>query len=59
MEQLAALYDAYGDALYGYLLVLLCSPEEAEDALQELFARLLSKGRKLDRLRNEEAYLFR
>ena len=59
VEQLAALYDAYGDALYGYLLVLLCSPEEAEDALQELFARLLSKGRKLDRLRNEEAYLFR
>jgi len=59
MEQLAALYDAYGDALYGYLLVLLCSREEAEDALQDLFARLLSKGRKLARLRNAEAYLFR
>jgi len=44
---------------YGYLLVLLCSPEEAEDAIQELFARLLSKGRKLARLRNAEAYLFR
>ena len=59
VEQLAALYDAHGDALYGYLLVLLGSPEEAEDALQELFARLLSKGRKLARLRKAEAYLFR
>lgn len=59
VEQLAALYDAHGAALYGYLLVLLGSPEEAEDALQELFAKLLSKGRKLARLRNAEAYLFR
>jgi RNA polymerase sigma-70 factor (ECF subfamily) len=58
-EELAALYDTYGAALYGYLLVLLGSPEEAEDVLQELFARLLSKGRKLARLRNAEAYLFR
>ncbi len=59
MEELRTFYDAYGSALYGYLFALLCSPEEAEDALQELFARLLSKRRKYSQLRNAEAYLFR
>jgi len=59
VDKLAALYDAYGNALYGYLIALLGSHEEAEDALQELFVRLLAKRRKLQRLRNAQAYLYR
>jgi len=59
MEELEALYDSCGEPLYSYLLALLCSPEEAEDALQELFARLLLRSRRLARLKDAEAYLFR
>jgi RNA polymerase sigma-70 factor (ECF subfamily) len=59
VEKAAGLYDAHGEALYGYLMALLGSPEEAEDALQEVFARLLSKPRRLARLKDAQAYLFR
>ena len=55
---LAALYDAYAASLYRYLLALLPRPEEAEDALQEVFLGVLRRtGR--GRITDLRAYLFR
>jgi RNA polymerase sigma-70 factor (ECF subfamily) len=55
---LAAIYDAYAAPLYRYLLALLPRPEEAEDALQEVFLGVLRRtGR--GRISDLRAYLFR
>ena len=59
VKKAGELYDAHGEALYGYLMALLGSPQEAEDALQEVFARLLARPRRLARVRDAQAYLFR
>lgn len=53
---LEQVYDRYATALYRYLLVLLSSREDAEDAMQELFVALARRG--LKRVRHLEAYLF-
>jgi len=49
-------YDAYAAPLYRYLLTLLGSEEDAEDALQEVFLAVSRLGMK--RIRNIHAYLF-
>jgi RNA polymerase sigma-70 factor, ECF subfamily len=38
------LYDQHGAALYRYALMLLANPAAAEDALQQVFASMLSSG---------------
>src|SRR5689334_10240499 len=38
------LYDQYGAALYRYALMLLADPAAAEDAVQQVFASLLTSG---------------
>jgi len=40
---LEELYDRYGEKLYQYLVLKLCSSEDAEDVLQETFTYLLGK----------------
>ncbi|MEM7350314.1 MAG: sigma-70 family RNA polymerase sigma factor [Acidobacteriota bacterium] len=53
---LTELYDRHGAALYRYLLGLLGRREAAEDALQEVFARVGSRRRQVDAW---EGYLWR
>ncbi len=54
----ASVYDAYAAPLYGYLLALLPRPEDAEDALQEVFLGMLRRtGR--GPIGDLRAYLFR
>jgi RNA polymerase sigma-70 factor (ECF subfamily) len=55
---LEALYDAFGGPLYRYLVALLGSTEEAEDALQEVFLGLLRRPRQRP-IEDLRAYLFR
>ena len=55
-DALAKLYDAYAPALHRVLLAILSSPEDAEDALQETFVKLLD-GR-MRHARDARAYLF-
>lgn len=55
-DDLGQIYDRYATALYRYLLVMLSSREDAEDAVQELFVALSRKG--LRGVRHVEAYLF-
>ncbi|MEO7273920.1 MAG: sigma-70 family RNA polymerase sigma factor [Vicinamibacterales bacterium] len=38
------LYDQHGTALYRYALMLLADPAAAEDAVQQVFASMLSSG---------------
>ena len=55
-DALAKLYDLYAPGLHRVLLAILSSQEDAEDALQETFVKLLD-GR-MSRAQNAKAYLF-
>jgi len=57
-DDLAAVYGAYAGALYRYLVTLLGNPDEAEDALQEVFLSLARRPGGA-RIRDLRAYLFR
>lgn len=53
---LSQLYDRYASALHRVLTAILQNPEDAEDALQETFLKLL--GGKMWRAQNARAYFF-
>ncbi|MFB3881138.1 MAG: RNA polymerase sigma factor [Armatimonadota bacterium] len=53
---LASLYDLHSAGLYRYLLALLGSEADAEDALHDVFAKLARHD--LGRIRDTQAYLF-
>ena len=55
---LEELYDRYGRSLYRFALSILGSPEDAEDAIQEVFIRIARDYRRLTRVENVKAYLF-
>src|SRR5688572_22208093 len=50
------LYDQYGASLYRYALMLLADQAAAEDAIQQVFARLLARPRDME---SDEHYLRR
>jgi RNA polymerase sigma-70 factor, ECF subfamily len=54
----AELYDAYADRLGHYLLVRLGTRDDAGDALQETFLRLVRMRRRFADVTNLEAYMF-
>jgi RNA polymerase sigma-70 factor (ECF subfamily) len=53
---IADLYDAHAASLYRYLLALLGSEQDAEDALHDLYAKLARQN--LAGIRDPRAYLF-
>ena len=55
---LEKLYDGYAQPLFRYALALLASPEDAEDAVQEVFVRIARERRRLGKIGNIKAYLF-
>jgi len=57
-DSLAAIYDAHAGALYRYLVSFLGNPEEAEDALQEVFLNLARRPQR-GHIRDLRPYLFR
>ena len=54
----AVLYEALGDRLHHYLAVRLGSRPDADDVLQETFARLVRNRHKLREVDNLAAYVF-
>jgi len=52
------IWDRYARDLLAYLQSVLCSRTDAEEALQEVFVRLVRKRRHLVKARNLRAYLF-
>lgn len=58
-EWLERVYDENASALYGYLLNLTRSREDAEDLLQEIFVKLAHKARRFQSLNPLKPYLFR
>jgi RNA polymerase sigma-70 factor (ECF subfamily) len=54
----AELYDACADRVGHYLVVRLGSREDADDALQETFLRLVRMRKKLAKVENLVAYVF-
>lgn len=55
-ERVARMYDEHGASMYRYALMLLVSPAEAEDAVQQVFAALLTTSSPID---DERRYLSR
>ena len=58
-DAFARLYDALADRLHHYLVALLGSRTDADDVLQETFARLARHRRNLDEVENLTGYVFR
>jgi len=58
-KALADLYDRYGGRVYGYLLLMLSSHAETEDAVQEVFCSLWERGQTGRAIENPAGYLFR
>ena len=52
------LYDHYAGPLYRFALALLGSPEDAEDAVQEVFVRIARESSRIERVTNLKCYLF-
>ena len=50
-------YDRYGAQLYCHALALTRHGADAEDVLQNVFAKLVSRGRGDQEIRDVEAYL--
>lgn len=57
--QIAELYDLYADDIYGLGLWLLGSREEAAEAVQDTFVRLLTCKTPLAEIRNPRGFLLR
>ena len=55
---LRSLHDQYAASLYRYALALTCSVEDAQDAVQEVFARISRKPLHFTEVQNVRAYLF-
>ena len=55
---LRAIHKEYGPGLYRYALALTCSVEDAQDAVQEVFARISRQSKRFTEVRNVRAYLF-
>lgn len=56
---LEKLYDRYGERLYQYLVLKLCSCEDAEDVLQETFYRFARYSVRWRLVKNPLAFVFR
>jgi len=55
---LRSIYEQYAPSLYRYALALTCSVEDAQDAVQEVFARVSRQWRRFMEVENVRAYLF-
>jgi RNA polymerase sigma-70 factor (ECF subfamily) len=55
---LEELYDTYNEPLFRYALMLTCSRDDAEDAVQVVFIRIAREWKRLVRVENVKAYLF-
>lgn len=55
---LESIYDQYAECLFRYALALAGSAEDAEDAVQEVFARIAREVKRLRKIENLRAYLY-
>jgi RNA polymerase sigma-70 factor (ECF subfamily) len=56
---LEEIIDSIGDKLFNYLTIMLSSPLDAEDVLQEVFCRLVRYRVRFRFIQNPSAYVFR
>ena len=57
LDALGSLYDAHGAAMYRHALMVLADPGAAEDAVQQVFAKLAAKQGLPEGVRDPRAYL--
>ena len=53
------IWNRYANDLFAYLLVVLCSRQDAEDVLQAVFLRIVQKRHRLAKARHPDAYVYR
>ncbi len=59
LSALDLISEHYASQVFGYLLSLLCSRQDAEDVLQDLFTTVARKRLLVAKARNVQPYLFR
>lgn len=52
------IYDQFAQSLFRYACTITCSPEDAEDAVQEVFARLSRERQRSSSIESIKTYLF-
>ena len=57
-SDIARIYDNYARPLYRYALSITSSPDDAEDAVAEVFARLAGEWKRIRKIRDLKTYLF-
>lgn len=55
-DDLSEKYDAYGNMLFKLSMVILCNKEDAEDAVQDTFAKYLKKQPQFNSTEHEKAW---
>ncbi len=58
-DDLPAKYDAYGNMLFRLCMVILCNKEDAEDAVQDTFAKYWKVQPNFNSTEHEKAWLIR
>lgn len=58
-ETLEGIYDAYAAGVYGFMLSYLGSPEDTQDAVHDVFLRILKNEKRWRRMKNPVGYLFK
>ena len=58
-DTLEGIYDAHASGVYGFMLSYLGSPEETQDAVHDVFLRILKYEKRCRRMKNPVGYLFK
>ena len=58
-EEIARLYDSYGDMLFRLACSILLNRADAEDAVQDMFIKIIGKVPEFNQERQERAWLTR
>ena len=58
-QQIARCYDTHARALYAHALVMTSDPADAEEVLQNVFARLIRRPEALQSARDDKAVLMK
>ena len=58
-QLLADAFDAHGDQLYRYAVMILADRSTAEDAVQQVFAKLAAQGERISQIASLGGYLAR
>lgn len=58
-DTLEGIYDAHASGVYAFMLSYLGSPEDTQDAVHDVFLRILKQEKRCRRMKNPVGYMFK